>query len=105
VVPRRELADVAMSLAAWKRVHIARTVVASYEIASGRDIEIWPSDLAPGLMDSLGWIRFNVERAIGARAASPAERTMSGLLVPSLLQRLPHQTYLAQQVRELLAHG
>jgi hypothetical protein len=45
---------------------------------------------------------FNVERAIGARLASPVERADSGQLVPSLLQQLPRQTYVAQRIVELL---
>ena len=102
VVPRQELIDVAMSLAGWRRIHIARTVVGAYQSAAGRRVGFEGSDLGPALMGSLDWIRFNVERAIGARLASPLERATSGQLVPSLLHQLPQQTYVAQRIVELL---
>ncbi|HYJ67831.1 MAG TPA: aminoglycoside phosphotransferase family protein [Nocardioidaceae bacterium] len=102
VVPRQELAEAAMSMASWKRVHIARIVVASYEAIAGRRVKVEPADLGPAMMRSLDWIRFNVERAIGTRPASPHERAASSSLVPSLLQQLPNQAYVAQRVADLL---
>jgi Ser/Thr protein kinase RdoA (MazF antagonist) len=103
VVPRQELAEAAMSMADWRRVHIARAVVGAYASATGRRIEVSPADLGPAMMRSLDWIRFNVERAIEARPASPYERGASSGLVPDLLQQLPNQAYVAQRVDELLA--
>jgi Ser/Thr protein kinase RdoA (MazF antagonist) len=103
VVPRQELVDAAMSLSGWKRVHIARTVFASYEAASGRRVEVVPADLGPSMLRSLDWIRFNVERAIGARTVSPTQRIASDGRIPDLLRQLPQQTYMAQQISELLA--
>lgn len=119
VVPRQELADVAMSLAGWKRIHIARAVVASYRAATGQRVEVRTSDLVPCLVDSVNWIRFNVERAIGIRvanldaAASGGGNSVGGNsgarggdsdgVIPGLLRQLPHQAYVAQQVDELLA--
>jgi Ser/Thr protein kinase RdoA (MazF antagonist) len=105
VVPRQELAEAAMSMAGWKRIHIARIVVASYEAVAGGRVEVDPADLGPAMMRSLDWIRFNVERAIGARPSSPHERAASSSLVPGLIRQVPPRTYLAQQVRDLLAHG
>ena len=100
--PRQELVDVAMSLAGWKRFHIARAVIASYEEASGRQVAVRSADLGPSMLSSLDWIRFNIERALGVRTASPHERASSDGLVAGLLQQLPHQAYVAQQAGALL---
>lgn len=56
----------------------------------------------PLVQASLDWIRFNVERALGVRTASPPEQESSGGLVAGLLQQLPHQAYVAQRAPELL---
>jgi hypothetical protein len=45
VVPRRELADVALSLAGWSEPAIARTVVAAYGAAGGEIPRFVPEDL------------------------------------------------------------
>jgi aminoglycoside phosphotransferase (APT) family kinase protein len=103
--PRQELVDAAMSLAAWKRFHVARAVIASYEAATGRQVSVNAADLGPSMLSSLDWIRFNVERALGVRSASPHEQTSSDGLVAGLLQQLPHQAYVAQQAPELLARS
>jgi aminoglycoside phosphotransferase (APT) family kinase protein len=105
VVPRQELAEAAMSMAGWKRVHIARTVVSAYEAAAGRQVTVAPADLGPAMMRSLDWIRFNVERAIGTRPAGDGERARSSGLVPGLVQQLPQHVYVAQRVPQLLARG
>jgi aminoglycoside phosphotransferase (APT) family kinase protein len=100
--PRQELVDAAMSLAGWKRFHVARAVIASYEASTGRQITVRAADLGPSMLSSLDWIRFNVERALGMRSASADERTNSDGLVAGLLQQLPHQAYVAQQAPDLL---
>jgi aminoglycoside phosphotransferase (APT) family kinase protein len=105
VVPRQELVNVAMSLSDWKRVHIARAVLAAYEQAAERRVEVSPADLGPSMLRRVDWIRFHVERAIGVRLASPGEQAASDGLVPGLLRQLPHQAYVAQRIHELLAHG
>lgn len=100
--PRQELVDAAMSLAAWKRFHVARAVIASYEAATGRPVTVTAADLGPTMLSSLDWIRFNVERALAIRIASPHEQESSDGLVAGLLQQLPHQAYVALRAPELL---
>ena len=47
LVPRRELADVAMSLGCWENFAISRQVLRSYRQAGGDSTPIGPSDLGP----------------------------------------------------------
>ncbi|MDR2987475.1 MAG: aminoglycoside phosphotransferase family protein, partial [Nocardiopsaceae bacterium] len=56
VVPRRELADVALSLGLWRDFGIARAVVDGYRAAGGADIAFEPHDLGPSLISGLDWI-------------------------------------------------
>jgi Phosphotransferase enzyme family len=56
LVPRRELADVVMSLASWQEYSIGREVIRSYRQAGGDDTGIKPADLGPPLMTGLDWI-------------------------------------------------
>jgi aminoglycoside phosphotransferase (APT) family kinase protein len=102
VVPRRELADVAVSLAAWKDPVIGRAVVGAYRRACGEAGGFRPDDLGPSLMHGLDWTAFNIQRAIGLRAATAAERQLSDGLVPGLLERLPAEVDLALRVVDFL---
>ena len=45
VVPRRELADVALSMGGWRDAAIARQVVRAYRRAGGDDSPFEPADL------------------------------------------------------------
>src|SRR5207245_10824907 len=67
VVPRRELADVALSLACWHDVGIAHMLVDSYRDAGGEVPGFEPPDIGQSLASGLDWIAFNVERPIGLR--------------------------------------
>jgi hypothetical protein len=98
IVPRRELADVAMSLAAWTELGIAREVVRSYRLAGGDDTPIGPPDLGQSMMIGLDWAAFNVERALGLRPAAAAEASLARELVPGLLAAIPAQAAAAVQI-------
>jgi len=98
LVPRRELADVAMSLAAWTDLGIAREVVRSYRLAGGDDTPIGPPDLGQSMMIGLDWAAFNVERAIGLRPAAATEVSLARELVPGLLAAIPAQAAAAAQI-------
>ncbi len=102
MVPRRELADVALSMGCWERFDLAREVARSYRDASGEEQLIEPADLGQALGSSLDWVAFNVERAIGLRPASPEEAVLAGRLVPTLLASLPRQAHAAVRVGRLL---
>lgn len=102
LVPRRELADVALSLAGWEALGIAREVVRSYRQAGGDDTEIQASDLGQPMMIGLDWIAFNAERAIGRRPATPAEVALSSKLVPGLLAAIPHHASTALRIPGIL---
>ena len=98
LVPRRELADVAMSLAAWTDLGIAREVVRSYRREGGDDTTIGPLDLGQSMMIGLDWVAFNVERAIGLRPAGAKEKSLARALVPGLLAAIPAQAATAAQI-------
>jgi aminoglycoside phosphotransferase (APT) family kinase protein len=102
VVPRREVADVAMSLACWHDNDVAREVVRAYRASGGDDTEITSADLGPSMMNGLDWIAFNVERALGQRPASPAEVTRSQNLLTGLLAALPGQLDAALRITDIL---
>lgn len=102
LVPRRELADVAMSLACWQDFGISREVVRSYRHAGGDDTRIEPSDLGQPLMIGLDWVAFNVERAIGLRPATMAETARADKLAPELLDAIPDQVSVTIRVSEIL---
>jgi aminoglycoside phosphotransferase (APT) family kinase protein len=98
LVPRRELADVAMSLAAWTDLDIAREVVRSYRERGGDDTAIGPPDLGQSMMIGLDWAAFNVERAIGLRAVSAQEASLARELVPGLLAAISVQAAVAVRI-------
>jgi aminoglycoside phosphotransferase (APT) family kinase protein len=102
-VPRRELADTALSLAAWEQFDVAREVVRSYRRAGGADTRIEPPDLGEPLMTGVDWIAFNVERALGLRAALPSDIARAGRLVPNLLHALLGRVEIALRATQLLA--
>ena len=102
LIPRRELADVALSLAGWERCDVASGVVRAYRGSGGVDTSIGPEDLGQTLMRGLDWIAFNVERAIGARPATPAEAALGAGLVPGLVAEVPRQVEIARQVHRIL---
>jgi aminoglycoside phosphotransferase (APT) family kinase protein len=102
LVPRRELADVAMSLACWDNFTISRAVIRSYRRAGGDDTPIEPPDLGQPLTIGLDWTAFNVERAIGLRPATPAETTLARKLAPELLATIPHHVSLAMHIGDIL---
>lgn len=103
IVPRCELADAAMSMAAWQRPEIAREVLRGYRAAGGEVAVIGPADLGRTLMISLDWIALNVGRATGSRPASPAEAALGDRLVPGLLASIPAQLELARRAEDILA--
>jgi len=106
VVPRRELADVALSLGCWRDVSIARAVVDAYRAAGGTDTAFEPPDVGPSLMVGLDWIAFNVERAIGLRPATPDEAQLARRLIPRLLAGLPDSVGAAMRLEDVLGrHG
>lgn len=102
VVPRRELADVALSLAGWREPAIARTVVAAYGAAGGDVPRFVPEDLGAPLATSLDWIALNAECALGIRPAPPERRRLAGELLPGLLAELPRHVDVALDVGRIL---
>jgi hypothetical protein len=103
VVPRQELADVALSLAGWTNARVAGHVVAGYlDACGGAQLEFAPSDLGPSLMAGLDWLAFNVVRAIGTPPAEPAEVALGDRLVLELLGALPGQVASALRVEDFL---
>jgi aminoglycoside phosphotransferase (APT) family kinase protein len=103
LVPRRELADVALSLGAWERLDVSRRVIRAYATAGGKDTAIEPPDLGQSLMIGLDWIAFNVECAIGRRPAPPERTALAHRLVPGLIAEVPGQVAIALRVSEALA--
>jgi len=102
LVPRRELADAALSLGAWRRLDVAKEVVTTYCRARRTAVTFEPADLGQSMMTGLDWIGFNVERAIGLRDADPEEAETAQRIVPSLLDHLPRRVDLALRVRDAL---
>ena len=102
VIPRRELADVALSMGGWRDAQIARQVVRAYRRAGGGDAPFEPADLGPALAAGLDWIALNVERAIGLRPATNAEAALAGRLVPGLVLAIPGEVATANRISELL---
>ncbi|MHB1924858.1 MAG: phosphotransferase family protein [Acidimicrobiales bacterium] len=103
-VPTWELADVALSMAANTEVGLARRVVASYELATGRPVRLRPWDLGRSLMNGLDWLVFNVERSLGLRPGEPEEVELSKHLVLGLLRTYPRGVDLAEALPGQL-HG
>jgi hypothetical protein len=102
-VPRRELADVALSFGCWRDAGVARTVVDAYRAAGGNVPGFEPPDLGPALGTGLDWIAFNIERAIGLRPATAAESALGDSLVPGLLAALPGEVSKALRVGDILS--
>jgi Ser/Thr protein kinase RdoA (MazF antagonist) len=100
--PRRELADVAMSMAGWERFGLANEVVRAYRAAGGEAFRLGPTDLGQSMMIGLDWVAFNLERAIGARPASPAEAALGDRLAPGLLAELPAHVDVALRIDQVL---
>jgi hypothetical protein len=102
LVPRRELADVALSLGCWENFAVSRQVLRSYRQAGGDDTPIGPADLGQPLMIGVDWAAFNVERAIGLRPATEAETTLARELTPGLLAAIPHQAGVTMRIGDIL---
>ena len=102
LVPRHELADVAMSLGCWENFAISRQVLRSYRQAGGDSTPIGPSDLGQPLMTGLDWAVFNVERAIGLRPATETEIRLARTLTPGLLAAIPHQVSVTMRISGIL---
>jgi aminoglycoside phosphotransferase (APT) family kinase protein len=102
LVPRRELADVALSLGCWENFAVSREVLRSYRQAGGDDTPIGPPDLGQSLMTGVDWAAFNVERAIGLRPATETEIRLARTLVPGLLAAIPHQASVAMRISDIL---
>jgi Ser/Thr protein kinase RdoA (MazF antagonist) len=103
LVPRRELADVALAMGGWERLGSARMVLRAYRSAGGEVPQICPCDLGPSLMSSLDWIALHVGRVIGTHPATPAEVALGRRLVPVLLAALPREVDLSLRAGDLLA--
>ena len=102
VVPRRELADVALSMGGWRDAAIARQVVLAYRQSGGDDSPFEPADLGPALTTGLDWIALNIERATGLRPANDAEADLSLQLVPDLVQAIAGEVATASRISDLL---
>jgi aminoglycoside phosphotransferase (APT) family kinase protein len=102
LVPRRELADVALSLGCWEDFAVSREVLRSYRQAGGDGTPVAPSDLGQSLMTGLDWAAFNVERATGLRPATEPETILARRLTPGLLAAIPHQVSVAMRVSDIL---
>lgn len=103
LVPIRELADVATSLASWQRWDVAREVVAAYRRAGGADTAVRPADLGPSLIVGLDWLALNVARATG-HSGTDDDRALGQRLVPPLLADLPGKLAMTRQIEMLLAN-
>ena len=103
--PRRELADTAMSMAAWEQSGVARRVVASYRAAGGNDFDLSPQDLGPSLMTGLDWVVLNIERALRLRNVTEHDARLGERLVPGLLENLSDHVELAQQLDRVLGRS
>jgi Ser/Thr protein kinase RdoA (MazF antagonist) len=95
-LPTHDLAEAAMSMASWRSAETAVAVLEAYRHGVGAPRRLVPSDLGPSLASRLGWIRFTVDRALAAHAATQeptAEPDVVGLLVD-----LGHRLALAESV-------
>ena len=102
LVPRREVADVALSFAAWERFDIGREVISAYRLSGGELGELTPLDLAQPLMIGVDWIVLNIERALRMRSVTDHEATLGYSLVATLLQNLQRSIVLADDIGSLL---
>lgn len=102
VVPRRELADVALSMGCWQDFGVARQVVRAYRASGGDDADVTALDLGVPLMVGLDWVAFNVDRALGRRPASPVQVATAHRLLPDLLGAIPRALETALRITEIL---
>ncbi|HEY3763922.1 MAG TPA: phosphotransferase [Gaiellales bacterium] len=98
VVPRCELAGVALSLGAWVDMDVAREVVRAYRAAGGDAGAFAPPDLGPALMTGLDWIALNVEVALGELPAPAWRRERADGLVSELAASVPGRVQVALDV-------
>ncbi len=102
VVPRRELAEVALSMGCWHDMDVAREVIRAYRAHGGDDTDLAPADLGQPMMSGVDWIAMNADRALGRWPASAAEVAQAGELLPGLLAALPGQVAAAGRIAEFL---
>lgn len=102
LVPRREVADVALSFGVWERFDISRAVIDAYRQAGGELDRLTPLDIAQPLMISVDWLVLNIERALRLRACSDEEASLGQTLVPGLLDRLQRSMAIARDIQALL---
>lgn len=102
VVPRRELADVALSMGCWQDFGVAREVVRAYRASGGDDTDVTALDLGVPLMVGLDWVAFHVDRALGRRPASPVQVATAHELLPELLTAIPHGLETALRITDIL---
>ncbi len=98
LVPERDLADVAVSLASWRDRAVALEVLGAYAEAGGSVRPPRPQDVGPSLMVRLDWIAFCVDRASGVRPADRDEAARAASLVPGLLGELERQVEVAESL-------
>lgn len=101
-VPRREVADVAMSFGAWERFDIARQVISAYRSAGGDLGTVTSGDIAQPLMIGIDWVALNIERALRLRAVTDQEAQLGESLVPGLLQNLQRSIAVSDDITSLL---
>lgn len=102
LVPRRELADVALSFGTWEDFRVSREVIGGYRAAGGNLDPITPADLAQPLMIGVDWIVLNIERALRLRPVTEDEAELGSSLVPGLLAHVRRGLDIAAQVETLL---
>jgi len=99
-LPAQDLAEAAMSMACWRSPRAAVAVIDGYREHGGAVGDIAPSDLGPSLASRLGWIRFSIDRALGARA--DGRQLPDGPDVGALLADLEHRLVVAESVPDWL---
>lgn len=93
VNPRHDLADHALVWAGVHRdepdPHAVGTFVAAYRSAGGTSEPFRPTDLAELVAKRLGWIEFNVHRALGEQIRSGADRLTGAQAIRRNTEQLP----------------
>ncbi len=97
-VPAWDLAEVAVSIAAWRDRYAARIVRSAYTDAGGELVAPSPHDLGPALMVRLDFISLLVHRALALRSTTPGEQAAADAQLPDLLAVLPRQIVLAESI-------
>lgn len=100
-VPAHDLAHAAVTMAAWRDARVAAAVVAAYAEVHGVRTTLDPTDLGPALASRLGWIRFSVDRALDAHAATGSWPVDAPDIV-SLVADLERRTVLAERLPDWL---